>query len=202
MSKKLIVQIFLISFTLVLSIVILSQIFKKENRIAFELKKTDNISNKESEKNLIEGIQYFSKDIKGNTYLIESKSGILDNENPDIIYLKNVEAKINFDQNEEIRVTSDEAIYNVNNFDTEFIDNVRLLYEDSNLTCKNILVKFSEDYAILSGNLVYNNLLTKLYADRMEVDLISRITKTSMTNKKDKIKIIYKNNGINKKVQN
>ena len=202
MSKKLIVQIFLIIFTLILSIVILSQIFKKEKKIAFEKKKTSNLSNKESEKNLIEGIQYFSKDIKGNTYLIESKSGILDNENPDIIYLKNVEAKINFDQNEEIKVTSDEAIYNVNNFDTEFIDNVRLLYEDNNLTCKNILVKFSEDYAILSGNLVYNNLLTSLYADRMEVDLISRITKTFMINKKDKVKIIYKNNGINKKVQN
>ena len=40
-------------------------------------------------------------------------------------------------------------------------------------------------------------MLTELYADRMEVDLISRITKTSMLNQKDKIKIIHKNNGIN-----
>ena len=54
-----------------------------------------------------------------------------------------------------------------------------------------------ENYAILAGDLVYNNLLNKLIADRMEIDLLSRITKTSMINENDKIKIIYKNNGIN-----
>ena len=186
-------QIFLVSLTLILTIVFFNQIFKKEKKISFKRETTTN----DSKTNLIEGIQYFSKDVDGNTYLIESKSGSLDQENPDIIYLMDVEAKINFDKNDEIKVTSDKAIYNVNNFDTEFINNVKLSYEDNKLTCKNILVKFSENYAILSGNLVYNSLLTKLYADRMEVDLISRITKTSMLNQKDKIKIIHKNNGIN-----
>ena len=193
MSRKLLVQIFLVSLTLILTIVFFNQIFKKEKKISFKRETTTN----DSKTNLIEGIQYFSKDVDGNTYLIESKSGSLDQENPDIIYLMDVEAKINFDKNDEIKVTSDKAIYNVNNFDTEFINNVKLSYEDNKLTCKNILVKFSENYAILSGNLVYNSLLTKLYADRMEVDLISRITKTSMLNQKDKIKIIHKNNGIN-----
>ena len=190
MSRKLSVQIFLISLTLVLSIVFFNQIFKKDTNIT--LKSKDKDKDKVSETNLIEGIQYFSKDVNGNTYLIESKSGSLDEENPDIIYLVDVEAKINFDKNDEIKVYSDEAIYNINNFDTEFINNVELLYEDNKLTCKNILVKFSENYAILSGDLVYNNPLTKLYADQMEVDLSSRVTKTSMVNKKDRIKIIHK----------
>ena len=190
MSRKLSVQIFLISLTLVLSIVFFNQIFKKDTNIT--LKSKDKDKDKVSETNLIEGIQYFSKDVNGNTYLIESKSGSLDEENPDIIYLVDVEAKINFDKNDEIKVYSDEAIYTINNFDTEFINNVELLYEDNKLTCKNILVKFSENYAILSGDLVYNNLLTRLYADQMEVDLLSRITKTSMVNKNDKIKIIHK----------
>ena len=193
MSKKLLIQIFLISLTLILSTIFFYEISKKEKNIS----STPKIINKDTETNLIEGIQYFSKDVNGNTYLIESKTGSIDKENPDIIYLVDVEAKINFDQNDEIKVTSDEAIYNINNFDTEFIDNVKLFYEDNKLTCKNILVKFSKNYAILSGDLVYNNLLTKLFADRMEVDLSSRITKTSMINENDKIKIIHKNNGIN-----
>ena len=193
MSKKLLIQIFLIFLTLTLSTIFFYEIFKKEKNISSAQK----IITKDAETNLIEGIQYFSKDVNGNTYLIESKTGSIDKENPDIIYLVDVEAKINFDQNDEIKVTSDEAIYNINNFDTEFIDNVKLFYEDNKLTCKNILVKFSKNYAILSGDLVYNNLLTKLFADRMEVDLSSRITKTSMTNENDKIKIIHKNNGIN-----
>ncbi len=193
MSKKLLIQIFLIFITLTLSTIFFYKIFKKEKNIS----STQKIITKDTETNLIEGIQYFSKDVNGNTYLIESKTGSIDKENPDIIYLVDVEAKINFDQNDEIKVTSDEAIYNINNFDTEFIDNVKLFYEDNKLTCKNILVKFSKNYAILSGDLVYNNLLTKLFADRMEVDLSSRITKTSMINENDKIKIIHKNNGIN-----
>ena len=193
MSRKLLVQILLISLTLILSVVFFNEIFKKEKKISSNPEATI----KKDQSNLIEGIQYFSKDVNGNTYLIESKSGTLDKENPDIIYLVDVEAKINFDKNDEIKVTSNKAIYNVNNFDTEFIDNVKLSYEENKLSCKNILVKFSKNYAILSGNLVYNNMLTELYADRMEVDLISRITKTSMLNQKDKIKIIHKNNGIN-----
>ena len=193
MHRKLLVQIFLIFLTLILSIVLLNQILKKDKNMTLKIK----VSDKLPETNLIEGIQYFSKDVNGNTYLIESKSGSLDEENPDIIYLVDVEAKINFDKNNEIKVTSDEAIYNINNFDTEFINNVKLFYEDNKITCRNILVKFSKNYAILSGDLVYNNLLTKLIADRMEIDLLSRITKTSMINENDKIKIIYKNNGIN-----
>ena len=193
MSRKLLVQILLISLTLILSVVFFNEIFKKEKKISSNPEATI----KKDQSNLIEEIQYFSKDVNGNTYLIESKSGTLDKENPDIIYLVDVEAKINFDKNDEIKVTSNKAIYNVNNFDTEFIDNVKLSYEENKLSCKNILVKFSKNYAILSGNLVYNNMLTELYAERMEVDLISRITKTSMLNQKDKIKIIHKNNGIN-----
>ena len=193
MSKKLLAQAFLISLTLILSIVFFNQIFEKDKNLTFKPKINDEVS----ETNLIEGIQYFSKDVNGNTYLIESKSGSLDEENPDIIYLVDVEAKINFDKNDEIKVYSNKAVYNINNFDTEFIDNVELIYDDNKLTCKNILVKFSKNYAILSGDLVYNNSLTKLYADQMEVDLLSRITKTTMVNKKDKIKIIHNINGTN-----
>ena len=194
MSRKLQVQIFLIFLTLILSVFFFNKIFKKDEDK--DITKIETI-NKGSDKNLIEGIQYFSKDVNGNTYLIQSKTGKIDKENPDIIYLIDVNAKINFDENDEIRVFSDEAIYNINNFDTEFIDNVKLLYEDNKLSCENILVKFSKNYAILSGNIVYKNLFTNLYADQMEIDLISRVTKTSMINKNDKIKIIHKNNGVN-----
>ena len=163
MSRKLQIQIFLISLTLTLSVFFFYEIFKKDEDK--DIIKTET-TNKVSDKNLIEEIQYFSKDVNGNTYLIQSKTGKIDKENPDIIYLIDVEAKINFDENDEIRVFSDEAIYNINNFDTEFIDNVKLLYEDNKLSCENILVKFSKNYAILSGNIVYKNLFTNLYADQ------------------------------------
>ena len=193
MKKKIFLQIFLVFLTVVFSLILLNQTLEKENKIVSK----EEIQEKETENNLIEGIKYFSKDMKGNTYLIESKNGTINKENPDIIYLIDVEAEINFDKDQLIRVKSNKAIYNINNYDTEFKENVKLSYEDNKISCKNIVIKFSENYAILSGNLVYNNLLTSLFADKMKVDLITRTTKTSMTNNQDKVKIVYKNNGTN-----
>ena len=193
MRKKLFWQITIISLTIIFSIFFLNKIFNKKDE-KVEIKKE---ISKSSEKNLIEGIQYFSKDLKGNTYLIKAKSGIMDQTNQDIIYLNDVRAKINFDKNKIIDISSEKAIYNINNFDTEFLDNVMLKYDTNKLSCNKILAKFSENYAILSGNLKFQNLITELYADQMEVDLIERTTKTSMFNKNKKIKIKHLNNGIN-----
>ena len=193
MKKKIFLQIFLIFLTFIFSFIFLNQTLKKEKKIVSKVE----VQKKEPENNMIEGIKYFSKDMKGNTYLIESKNGTINKENPDIIYLVDVEAEINFDKDQLIKVTSNKAVYNINNYDTEFTDNVKLSYEDNKISCKNIVVKFSENYAILSGNLVYNNLLTSLFADQMKIDLITRATKTSMINKQDKVKIVYKNNGTN-----
>ena len=193
MKKKIFLQIFLIFLILIFSFIFLNQTLKEEKKIVSKVE----VQKKEPENNMIEGIKYFSKDMKGNTYLIESKNGTINKENPDIIYLVDVEAEINFDKDQLIKVTSNKAVYNINNYDTEFSDNVKLSYEDNKISCKNIIVKFSENYAILSGNLVYNNLLTSLFADQMKIDLITRATKTSMINKQDKVKIVYKNNGTN-----
>jgi len=193
MSKKLFWQISIIFLTIIFSFFFLNKIFYEKNADVLVVNEIE----KKTDKNLIEGIQYFSKDLKGNTYLIEAENGILDQNNQDIIHLKNVKAEINFDENKVITIFSEKAIYNINNFDTEFSNNVKLGYDTNNLSCDKILAKFSEDYAILSGNLIFNNLFTKLYADKMEVDLIARTTKTSMFNKKNKIKIKHLTNGVN-----
>jgi len=185
MKNKLLLQISLISVTIFFSFFLFNKIFQQEDKKALE----NDIVKKSNEKNLIEGIQYSSKDLKGNTYLIEAESGILDQDDQDIIHLKNVSAKINFDENKVITISSLGAVYNINNYDTEFFNNVRLNYDENKLSCEKILAKFSENYAILSGNLIFKNLVTKLYADQMEVDLILRTTKTSMFNETNKIKI-------------
>ena len=64
----------------------MSQIFYKEKKITSKIE----VQEKGDENNLIEGIKYFSKDVNGNTYLIKSKNGTINEENPDIIYLIDV----------------------------------------------------------------------------------------------------------------
>ena len=150
MKKKILLQIFLIFLILIFSLIIFNQTLEKEKKTVSKIE----VKEEETGNNLIEGIKYFSKDMKGNTYLIESKNGTINEENPDIINLIGVEAEINFDKNKLIKITSNKAVYNINSYDTEFKENVKLNYEDNKISCKNIIIKFSENYAILSGNLI------------------------------------------------
>ncbi len=202
MNKKLLTEIALISLIL---IIILSFIFKylqkKNEKMIINQKSTDiikeKIVNKNNQKGAISGIKYVSTDLDGNIYDIRAKTGQIDQENPDIINLFNVEAILIFDDNNNVVVKSDEAIYNNSNFDTVFIDNVNLKYQDHNIKCEKIVAQFSKNIAILSKNLIYDNFQTKLYADEMKVDLITKNTQIAMFDKEKKIKIVYKKNGSN-----
>jgi hypothetical protein len=145
----------------------------------------------------IEDIQYISSDADGNTYLIKAETGVTSLENKDIINLTNVRAKIILVNNDKILIFSDFANYNTDNFDTDFSKNVKAFYNMHDLTCENIKVKFSENYAKIYENVVYDNKIAKLYADKIEIDLIKRTSKISMFENKKKVKITYKNNGTN-----
>ena len=106
MKKKVFLQVFLIFLIFAFAIILFNQTINKEKKIVSK----EEVKKKEVENNLIEGIQYFSRDVRGNTYLIESKSGTINEENPDIIYLIDVKAEINFDKDQLIKVTSNKAV--------------------------------------------------------------------------------------------
>ena len=188
MDRKRLAQIFLI--LIASSIIVLfvfkfyypSEKIKKINQLSENLKKDDI--------NLIQGIIYTSKDKNNNTYTIEAESGKADEDDPNIITLYKVSAVLKFDKKKNINVYSDTAIYNTVNNDTEFKQNVKLFHEEHNVLCDNLIVEFSKNYAILKNNLIYKNLNTKLFADKIEIDLIKRTTKTSMFDINDKITII------------
>ena len=197
MNKKLLIQVILlilILFIMSTSYVIFFQkslIEDKEvsNEINQNQKKTDN---------QINDLKYFSRDEKGNSYLLNAKTGYPDEENNYIINLNNVDAKITFDENNQIIVTSDKAVYNNSTYDTEFLGNVVINYNEHKLTTNKMNALISKNMAILIGNVVYKNNLTKLYADKIEYDLIERKSKISMFDKNKKIKVTHiNNNGIN-----
>ena len=193
MNKKLLTEIALISLILIIILSFTFKYFQKKNeKMIINQKSTDiikeKIENKNNQKGAISGIKYVSTDLNGNIYDIRAKTGQIDQENPDIINLFNVEAILIFDDNNNVVVKSDEAIYNNSNFDTVFIDNVNLEYQDHNIKCEKIVAQFSKNIAILSKNLIYDNFQTKLYADEMKVDLITKNTQIAMFDKEKKNK--------------
>ena len=192
MNKKSLVQYTLIFFIILITVSFFNvYLLKKEDT------STNNEIKKEVKSDTIQELQYLSSDAEGNTYQITAKSGISDEENVDFIYLNDVKAKITFDNNKLINITAKKATYNNNNYDTDFYDDVTLVYGNHHLTSDNLQVKFSENYAKISDNVIYKDFFTKLYADMIEVDLLKRTSKISMFKDEQKVKIEHNYDGLN-----
>ena len=136
-------------------------------------------------------IEYFSKDESGSIYNINAESGNINDDNPDIIFLKNVKAKISTLNSQDIFIQSDFAKYNSKNFDTNFYENIKVEYAEHEIDCEYLDLLFNKNQAILYDNIIYKNLETRLLADRLEIDLITKNSKLSMKSGKEKIKIVY-----------
>ena len=192
MNKKTAIQLFLLSIVLVIFLIIFIKYFNEKaqnNNLKSSEKETAKTLNQTS--NIINDIEYFSKDDTGNVYKITAETGEINEENSDVLYLKNVKAKISTLNSEDIFIESDFAKYNSKNYDTNFYENVKVDYIENKITCKFLDLLFNNNQAILYENIVYKNLETSLLADRLEIDLITKNSKLSMKNNEEKINIFY-----------
>lgn len=198
-KKKLFIQFLLIVIVIILCIVFYVKFFETKKNIQSKSNEEKTVSNQ----NIINDIRYQSTDNNNNTYLINAKSGTTITNNPNLIELKDVNAVIKFDGEEQIVIYSKFAIYDQENYDTIFKEKVNVVYNEHSINCEKLNILFTKDLAILNGNIEYSNLETKMFADEMEINLISRTTKIYMLNKNDKIKVLHLNkNGSNQKIQN
>jgi len=188
MFKKTLLQLFLFSIIIIISIVFFKTYFlEKDLKINTDIKKNTLIQNKS---NLIHNVEYISKDQMGNAYIIKSEQAEIDEINPELIILKNVVAIINLSNSTPIKVYSDNAIYNNINYDTNFYSNVVVTYTEHRITSENLDLIFNKNLATITNNITYKNLNAVLEADKIEIDLITKNSKISMNNKSDKVNII------------
>jgi len=192
MSKKFILQIILFSFI----VLIISGTFyyinsDKKNNQELSNVETEKNQNKDSKKksSIIKNIKYTSSDNEGNKYEIIAKLGEVDFNNQEIINMQNVKAIIALKDSEVIIINSDFAKYNTKNYDTQFSENVLMTYDEHIIRSKNLDLFFEKHIAQAMNNLVYENNTSRLRADKIEIDLITKNSKIFMYNKKKKIKI-------------
>ena len=65
-----------------------------------------------------------------------------------------------------------------------------LNYMDNKIDSEKIDLNFEKNIASISEKIIYTNSTTKLYADRLEIDLITKNSKIFMNSESKKIKII------------
>ena len=193
MNKKKIVQIFLF---LTLS----SMIFFFYYKYFFLKKNTNTIINQNqnqntkiinAENNLIKNLEYLSTDQNGNKYIITAEYGEFDIKEQGTILMTNVEAKIDFLKQDTVNLTSDFAKYDTLSLDTNFKKNVILQYGDHKINSDNIDLSFKKNFAWVYNNIVYKSSVNQLFADKLEIDLLTKDSKIFMYDSK-KLKIIGK----------
>jgi lipopolysaccharide assembly outer membrane protein LptD (OstA) len=191
MQKKTIVQIALFLTLLIIIYFFLNKYFflKKETINLTDQNLTNKVTNYQN--NLIKNLEYLSTDEIGNKYLITAEYGEISSDVDSVILMTNVIAQIDLFEKDTIYLTSDFAKYNTLSLDTNFNKNVILVYTGHKITSENIDLSFEENFAWVYNNVVYKSSNNQLFADRLEIDLLTKDSKVFMYDDK-KIKIIGK----------
>ena len=144
--------------------------------------------------NIIKDINYTSRDLKGNEYILVAKEGEIDLDNSDIIFLTDVTAYIKLVKNSElIVITSNYGKYNTINYDTIFSKNVKIDYVDNIITGDYLDFSMMKNLLIISRNVVYKNLENTMKADVIELDTTTKDTKIFMHEGDARVNITNKN---------
>ena len=148
MKKNKILKIFFIFFIIFNIFLIYLKFFKTENKI---IKKEQIIVEKEVySSNIIENVNYSTKDADQNEYLITAIKGEIDYTNPNIIYLTNVKAEIKLNNSDNIIIISDFGKYNSDNFDTIFSKNVLITYLDNKINSEYLDFSMNRNTMVIS----------------------------------------------------
>ena len=190
MSKKF-VKIFFFLFFLILVGIIYFKIFGKgkDQKIKIDQPIIEIIEENYDNSNIIENVNYTSKDSKGNEYNVKSLKGEIDYSDPDTIYLTNVEALIKLTNSNNIKIRSDFGKYNTTNLDTIFSKNVIIKYLDNTITGDYLDFSLKRNTMIISRNVIYTNSDNILKSDVVEIDIATKDTKIFMYEKKNKVNI-------------
>ncbi len=192
MKKSYFLKVLLILSIIILTWFVYSKYFKKnENLLSKPMNST--ILNEEDvvyKSNIIKDINYASRDLKGNEYILVAKEGEIDLDNSDIIFLTDVIAYIKLIKNSElIVITSNYGKYNTINYDTIFSKNVKIDYVDNIITGDYLDFSMMKNLLIISRNVIYKNIENTMKADVIELDTTTKDTKIYMYNSNEQVNV-------------
>jgi len=190
MNKKIGLQVIMVLVIVIISLWFYLKYFTnnfediKETPI---VKKIDENQNNSS--TYINDINYVSTDVKGNKYQITAKQAEIKVENSDVMFLIDVVAFIFIKDSDTVKITSNFGKYNSKNYDTIFSENVIVIYPGHKITGEYLDFSFLNNLGIFNTNVIYNGEKTKLFADKIEMNLTTKDTKIFMNDTGKKVLI-------------
>ena len=191
MNRKLVIQATLFLILLIIIFFFYYEYFFSKKKIISLTTQDQNIKVTSSENNLIKNLEYLSKDKNGNKYLITAEFGEISSAEDGVIFMTNVIAQIEIFKKDTIYLSSDFAEYDTLNLETNFNKNAIMKYTEHEITADNIDLSFEENFASVYNNIIYKSSSNQLFADKLEIDLLTKDSKIFMYENK-KLRIIGK----------
>ena len=187
MVKKIYIQILLFLIIVVSLIWFYNEYFNKKQRAVKKIDITQE-KNINTKSNLIYNLNYKSRDLDNNTYMIKADTGEISQNGTDFL-MNNVYAKITLNDQTEIIITSNNAIYNNDNYNTEFFGDVVSKYGEHSIYSEKMDLNFDINKIKISEKVLFVNLDSRIKTDNIEFDLITKNVLISMNNKTEKVSL-------------
>ena len=189
--QLIIILIIILSFYLIFkNYLIIDEDEKVVKNNLHNLNNFEEITKNDNDENLIKNLEYEINLDQNQKYILTAeKSNVSNLDGTEIIYMENVKA-IFFDENDnEMIITSDTGMFNGTSYDSEFSNNVKINYDNHEITAEKMNLNFSKKIINIYENVLYFNADLSLVADIVSINLITKKTDIYMNNNKKKVLI-------------
>ena len=108
--------------------------------------------------------------MNNNSYNIKADYGFIIN-NSEIIEMTNPIAKISFNNGDIIIIEAKKALYNQQNYNSNFIENVKIRYDDKIVTANKMDLDFISNNVKIYGDVLYKDIFRTLSSEYLDIDL-------------------------------
>lgn len=187
---KRIIQLVLFSIIILTSIIFYQIYIKEIKETSAKINETQNQLNEESQNNLIQNLKYEVRLDQDNQYIITSDLSEITYENDiEIVKMQKVTAIFIDGKNIPLTITSDKAIYNNSNYNTNFRDNIKIEYLNNIILSDKMDLDFNNNVINIFGNVQYDGIQGAIKTDNIKINLITKKIDIYMNNKKDNVEV-------------
>ena len=190
---KRIIQLILFFIIILTSIIFYQTYLKEIKKTSIIIDKTQNKIIEENQNNLIQNLKYEVRLDQNNQYIITSDLSEITYENDiEIVKMQKVTAIFLDGKNIPLTITSDKAIYNNSNYNTNFSDNIQIEYLNNVIISDKMDLDFKNNVINIFGNVQYDGIQGSVKTDNIKINLITKKIDIYMNKYNKNVEVITK----------